>query len=68
MPESVRRARTEDVRYLELAEAVSSPIIMSHRIGDASPEIAAFKRIIARKCADWGAAVPEALRAVESGE
>ncbi len=61
IPESVRRARTDDVRYLELAEPASSPIIMSHRVGDFSPEVVMFMRIIARKYADWNYAVPEAL-------
>lgn len=61
IPESVRRARTEDVRYLELAEPAWSPIIMSHRQGDFSPEIIAFSHIIARKYEDWGYAVPPAL-------
>ncbi|MGA1799024.1 LysR family transcriptional regulator [Sphingomonas sp. 4RDLI-65] len=61
IPESVRRARTDDVRYLELAEPAYSPIIMSHRVGDFSPEIVAFMRIIARKYSDWNYAVPEAL-------
>lgn len=63
IPESVRKARGEDVRYLDLAEPAHSPIIMSHRVGDFSPEIVAFMRIIARKYADWGYAVPEALGA-----
>lgn len=63
IPESVRRARTDDVRYLELAEPATSPIIMSHRSGDFSPEILMFMRIIARKYADWGYPVPEALLA-----
>jgi len=61
IPESVRRARTDDVRYLELAEPAYSPIIMSHRVGDLSPEVVMFMRIIARKYADWNYAVPEAL-------
>lgn len=61
IPESVRRARTDDVRHVQLTEAAFSPIIMSHRTGDFTPEIAAFTSIIARKYADWGYAVPEAL-------
>jgi DNA-binding transcriptional LysR family regulator len=61
VPESVRRARTDDVRYLDLAEPASSPIIMSHRVNDGSPEIARFKAIIARKYTDWGYDVPKAL-------
>ena len=63
IPDSVRRARTDDVRYVELVEPATSPIIMSHRLGDFSPEILAFMRIIARKYADWNYPVPEALLA-----
>ncbi|MDO6415313.1 LysR family transcriptional regulator [Sphingomonas sp. BIUV-7] len=66
IPESVRRARSDDVRYIELAESAWSPIIMSHRDGDFSPEIVAFMRIIARKYSDWGYPVPEALLPPES--
>jgi DNA-binding transcriptional LysR family regulator len=61
VPESVRRARTDDVRYLQLAEPATSPIIMSHCVGDFSPEIVTFMQIIARKYRDWGYAVPEGL-------
>lgn len=61
VPDSVRKARTEDVRYVDLVEPASSPIIMSHRQGDSSPEILVFKRIIARKYGDWGHPVPSAL-------
>lgn len=63
VPESVRRARTEDVRYIDLVEPAHSPIIMSYREGDLSPEILAFKRIIARKYGDWGYPIPTALLA-----
>jgi DNA-binding transcriptional LysR family regulator len=63
VPESVRRARTDDVRYLQLAEPATSPIIMSHCVGDFSPEITTFMQIIARKYRDWGYAVPEGLLA-----
>ncbi|EIZ79639.1 transcriptional family [Novosphingobium sp. Rr 2-17] len=66
IPESVRRARTDDVRYLELAEPAHSPIIMSHRMGDFSPEVLAFMQITARKYADWGYPVPDALLAVDN--
>jgi DNA-binding transcriptional LysR family regulator len=61
VPESVRRSRHADIRYLDLTDAATSPIIMSHRVGDYSPEIAGFMRIIARKYADWGYPVPEGL-------
>lgn len=61
IPESVRRARPDDVRYVELVEPAYSPIIMSHRVGDFSPEVLAFHRIIARKYQDWKYPVSEAL-------
>jgi len=61
VPESVRRARSHDVAFRELVEAASSPIIMSHRPGDTSPELALMARIIARKYADWNYTVPAAL-------
>ena len=63
VPESVRRARTDDVRYRDLIEPATSPIIMSHRVGDWSPEIVEMTRIIARKYIDWGYPVPEGLLA-----
>ena len=61
VPESVRKSRADDVRYIDLVEPAYSPIIMSHRVGDHSPEIELFARIIARKYKEWGYAVPEAL-------
>ena len=61
VPESVRRARADDVRYRELVEPATSPIIMSHRVGDRSPEIIQMSRIIARKYTDWGYSVPESM-------
>lgn len=61
VPESVRRARTHDVAYRDLVEPATSPIIMSHRPGDRSPELALMSSIIARQYAEWGYAVPAAL-------
>ncbi len=61
IPESVSRARQHDVRCIELVEQATSPIIMSHRVGDFAPEIMAFKSIIARKYSDWGYPVPAVL-------
>ncbi len=61
IPESVRQARPDDIRYLKLVEPAYSPIIVSHRVGDFSPEISAFMLIIARKYDDWNYPVPEAL-------
>lgn len=61
VPESVRRARSHDVIYRDLSEPATSPIIMSHRAGDRSPEIAMMARTIARKYKDWDYEVPSAL-------
>lgn len=61
VPESVRRARSHDVAFRELVEPASSPIIMSHRPGDRSPELALMASIIARKYADWRYDIPAAL-------
>lgn len=61
VPESVHRARSHDVAYRELAEAATSPIIMSHRVGDRSVDLAHMIAVIARKYCEWGYAVPAAL-------
>lgn len=61
VPESVRRLRTDDVSYRELVEPATSPIIMSQRIGDASPELRIMEKIIAQKYQEWGYNVPERL-------
>ena len=62
VPESIRRSRTEDVVYRDLAEPVTSPIIMSYRAGDRSPEIRLIARILSRLYTAWGYAVPEGLQ------
>lgn len=67
VPESVRQSRSEDVRYLELAERVSSPIIMSHRINDHSPELALMAAVIEQTYRKWGYAVPESVTELSEG-
>lgn len=57
----MRRARSHDIAYRELAEAATSPIIMSHRPSDRSPELALMAEVTARKYADWGYGVPTGL-------
>jgi DNA-binding transcriptional LysR family regulator len=63
IPDSVRRARSHDVAFRELVEPATSPIIMSHRPGDRSPELALLRAVIARKYQDWGYEVPVSLMA-----
>lgn len=65
VPESVRQSRTEDVRYLELVERVTSPIIMSHRAADRSPEMLVMGAVIARTYRQWGYAIPAAIGDLE---
>lgn len=52
VPESVRRARSHDVAFRELAEPATSPIIMSHRVGDLSPDISSMTEVVRRKYRD----------------
>jgi DNA-binding transcriptional LysR family regulator len=61
VPESVHRARSHDVAFRDLIEPATSPIIMSHRPGDRSPELALMASVIARQYAQWGYEVPAAL-------
>ncbi|MDE1917150.1 MAG: LysR family transcriptional regulator [Sphingomonadales bacterium] len=61
VPASVRRARSHDVAFRELVEPATSPIIMSHRLGDRSPELALMAAVIARQYALWGYDVPAVL-------
>lgn len=64
VPESVKQSRSEDVRYVELSEVATSPIIMSQRAGDRSPDIELMKRIIVQTYEDWGYPIPEGMRSV----
>ena len=61
VPDSVRKSRVDDVVYRELAGDVGSPIIMSHRVGDRSEELAIMSRVIAEHYAEWGYPVPDAM-------
>jgi DNA-binding transcriptional LysR family regulator len=61
VPESVRNARSHDVTFRYLVEPVTSPIIISHRAAERSPELELMSMLIAQKYKDWGYAVPEAL-------
>lgn len=65
VPESVHRARGHDVAYRELAEAATSPIIMSHRASDHSRELSLLCSVIARKYSLWGYDVPSALTSTD---
>ncbi len=62
VPESISRSRSRDVVYRELSEQATSPIIMSQRMNDISPELQLMAGVIADEYAGWGYPVPEALR------
>lgn len=64
VPESVKKSRVDDVVYRELEERAVSPIIMSCRASDRSPELATMAHVIATHYAGWGYPVPEALEAI----
>jgi DNA-binding transcriptional LysR family regulator len=61
VPESVQKSRVDGVCYKPLEEHVTSPIILSHRIGDQSPELALMGLIVARMYSQWGYDVPEGV-------
>ncbi len=62
VPETVQKSRVDDVCYKALSDPATSPIIMSHRAGDTSPEIALMAKIILQTYASWGYDLPEGLR------
>lgn len=62
VPTSVQRLRRDDVVYRELVEqTITSPIIMSRRTNDQSPELAIMSRVIIEAYQEWGWKVPEGL-------
>jgi len=65
VPVSVQKSRTDDICYRTLVEPATSPIIMSHRAGDTSPELTLMGSVIARMYRAWGYGVPEGLRRLE---
>ncbi|EWY35966.1 LysR family transcriptional regulator [Skermanella stibiiresistens SB22] len=62
VPTSVQRLRRDDIVYRELSEQnITSPIIMSRRVNDQSPELAVMSRVIMEAYAEWGWQIPEGL-------
>lgn len=66
VPESVQKSKVDGVTYLELSEPATSPIILSHRAGDHSPELALMAHIIAESYTDWGYPVPDGVTRLAS--
>jgi DNA-binding transcriptional LysR family regulator len=67
VPESVRKLRVDDVRYLELREPAVSPIIMSCRINDESAELQLMAQVVVQMYRDWGYPVPDAVARLAAG-
>ncbi|NMN04762.1 DNA-binding transcriptional LysR family regulator [Novosphingobium sp. SG916] len=61
VPESVRKSLIDGVTFHDLAEPATSPIIMSHRAEDHTPELALMAEIVARMYSLWGYAVPDKI-------
>jgi DNA-binding transcriptional LysR family regulator len=64
VPESVRQLRSEDVRYLDLMESPTSPIILSYPAGGHSPELILLTQVIVKTYDAWGYIVPDAIREI----
>jgi LysR family transcriptional regulator, benzoate and cis,cis-muconate-responsive activator of ben and cat genes len=62
VPESVRQSRTEDIKYIEIQDAATSPIIMSYRRGAHSPELTIMAKAIQNTYTDWGYPIPYSIR------
>ena len=62
VPTSVQRHRRDDVIYRELDDpTITSPIIMSRRLGDRSPHLALMARVIVDAYTEWGWTPPPGL-------
>ncbi|HEY0270102.1 MAG TPA: hypothetical protein VGC10_03835, partial [Sphingomonas sp.] len=65
---SVQRSRVDDVCYKSLLEPATSPIIMSHRVNDRSPELALMAGMIMHMYRQWDYGIPESLHRFEGHE
>jgi DNA-binding transcriptional LysR family regulator len=62
VPTSVQRLRRDDVVYREIDDlTITSPIIMSRRVGDASQYLATLSKVIIDAYREWGWSTPEGL-------
>jgi hypothetical protein len=60
-PASVQRLSQSDLIFRQLATEVTSPIVMSHRIGDSSPQLRTLFRTFVELYTEWGWPVPKVL-------
>lgn len=62
VPESARLMARPELRFRPIRQAMSSPIILYHRAGDASYELQMMYRTCAELYAEWGQSIPDVLR------
>jgi DNA-binding transcriptional LysR family regulator len=61
VPASVQRIGRSDLIFRPLATEATSPIIMSHRMGDPSPQLRGLFRTFVQLYREWDWSVPEVL-------
>jgi DNA-binding transcriptional LysR family regulator len=61
VPASVQRLSQSDLIFRRLATEVTSPIVMSHLIGDSSPQLRTLFRTFVELYTEWGWPVPKVL-------
>lgn len=61
VPISARLAAHPDVQFRKLKQRLTSPIILTHRVGDQSYELQALFRTFADLYKEWGLPLPQAV-------
>lgn len=67
VPEAARRSGRSDVRFLNLAEKVETPVVLSLRRGDRTIPVVRMCAMIARLFGEWGWPVVPELARIASG-
>jgi LysR family transcriptional regulator, benzoate and cis,cis-muconate-responsive activator of ben and cat genes len=62
VPESARLMERPEIRFRPIRQAMSSPIILYHRLGDNSYELHMMYRTCARLYEEWGQTIPDVVR------
>lgn len=61
VPESVKRLGRSDLTFIDLAQTVTSPLILRFRADDRSPALRRFLALYADLYAEWGWSFPSSL-------
>jgi DNA-binding transcriptional LysR family regulator len=62
VPESARLMGRPEIRFRPIRQAMSSPIILYHRVGDPSYELQVMYRTCAELYTEWGQEIPDIIR------